>query len=555
MARGDKESNGHLGKTLLVKDKFLSKITFTKTPPASTQQHQPEVQKMSTGVIKQSEKNPVLHLPVDGVYEVYPQRWWLLATVVLLNLANYSHWVAFPSVAKNAAKYYDQTGERMDLIPTVSYGLGIPCCLLATYVVERLGLKTGLHIGGSLTGIGGLMCFLSTFPYLSDGMSSDAKFYLALVGQALTGIACPFISCVPTKISQHWFGDNQRTMATLLLGMSNPMGIVLGQGLTPLLVQEESDVPIMNIVWFIPAGLGAILTMWKVTANRPPTPPSPSAAMAIHRRATRGREYWPNIKRLFTNWPFIVMFLFVGGAMGYVSTISTKIEQILCSRGYTDQLSGLSGSLILLCGFLASFPFGLIAHKTGKYTLLCKLSGFIVITSLVMIGYFMRVPDQGVAIVFSCVLLGIFALGPYPLALELIVECTYPIDQAIGTAFIFLSSALQGVFLMEIENYMGNPLTSEEDLKIQSCVAEGDSGHQQPKDYSSYLNFITGYMLVLSVLFMLCFSTVMHRTNADEDTKRSVANTDAKIVKCEEAQEALVPSTSEETNTTSTCVA
>ena len=48
----------------------------------------------------------------------------ILATVVILNLANYSHWVAFPSIAKNAAKHYDQSGERMDLIPTVSYGLG-----------------------------------------------------------------------------------------------------------------------------------------------------------------------------------------------------------------------------------------------------------------------------------------------------------------------------------------------------------------------------------------------------------------------------------------------
>jgi MFS family permease len=111
---------------------------------------------------------------------------------------------------------------------------------------------------------GGLLCFLSTFPYVSDGLTSDSKFYLALIGQALTGIACPFISCVPTKISQHWFSDEQRSFATIVIGMSNPMGIVLGQGLTPLLVQHESDVPIMNIVWFIPAGLGAILTMWKV---------------------------------------------------------------------------------------------------------------------------------------------------------------------------------------------------------------------------------------------------------------------------------------------------
>ena len=111
------------------------------------------------------------------------------------------------------------------------------------------------------------MCCLSTLPYLSDDLNPNDKFYLALIGQALTGIACPFISCVPTKISQHWFSDEQRTIATILLGMSNPMGIVMGQLFTPLLVHEESDVPLMNIIWFIPAGLGSILTIWKVSLN------------------------------------------------------------------------------------------------------------------------------------------------------------------------------------------------------------------------------------------------------------------------------------------------
>ncbi len=90
----------------------------------------------------------------DTEYVSYPQRWWLLVTVLLLNLANYSHWVAFPSVTKVAARYYDQPGEAMDLIPTLSYGLGVPCCVLATYVVDRFGLRAGIHVGGGLTGIG-----------------------------------------------------------------------------------------------------------------------------------------------------------------------------------------------------------------------------------------------------------------------------------------------------------------------------------------------------------------------------------------------------------------
>ena len=49
---------------------------------------------------------------------------------------------------------------------------------------------------------------------------------------------------------------------------------------------------------------------------------------------------------------------------------------------------------------------------------------------------------------------------------------------------------------MQVENYFGSPLT-EEEMQIQSCVADPHDahGHQQPKDYSAYLNFVAIYMV------------------------------------------------------------
>jgi len=136
------------------------------------------------------------------------------------------------------------------------------------------------------------------------------------------------------------------------------------------------------------------------------------------------------------------------------------------------------------------------------------------VLSMISMAYFMRQPDSGAAIVASCACLGVFALGCYPLALELVVECTYPVDQAAGTAFLFLSSAIQGVILMLAENGLGRPLT-EDEMLVQSCVAAGESGHQQPKDYGSYLTFITVYMSSLIIVFALFFRTEMKRTLAD----------------------------------------
>jgi len=39
-----------------------------------------------------------------------------MGTVILLNLANYAHWIAFPAVAKKAAAYYDVTGVNTEII-------------------------------------------------------------------------------------------------------------------------------------------------------------------------------------------------------------------------------------------------------------------------------------------------------------------------------------------------------------------------------------------------------------------------------------------------------
>ena len=37
-----------------------------------------------------------------------------------------------------------------------------------------------------------------------------------------------------------------------------------GQGLTPLFVRSANDIPLMNLVWFLPAVIGCIVTAMKV---------------------------------------------------------------------------------------------------------------------------------------------------------------------------------------------------------------------------------------------------------------------------------------------------
>ena len=86
----------------------------------------------------------------------------MLITVFIINFANASHYIAFASVTKTAAKYYDQTGDRIDLI-IIAHAFQFPWFILSAYVVETWGLKVSLRLAGLLTAIGKLHVYVTYY--------------------------------------------------------------------------------------------------------------------------------------------------------------------------------------------------------------------------------------------------------------------------------------------------------------------------------------------------------------------------------------------------------
>lgn len=54
------------------------------------------------------------------------------------------------------------------------------------------------------------------------------------------------------------------------------------------------------------------------------------------------------------------------------------------------------------------------------------------------------VPDVPAIVAISCALFGFFGVGAYPIGLELAVEATFPVEETISTAFIFMSGEPRG---------------------------------------------------------------------------------------------------------------
>ena len=106
-------------------------------------------------------------------------------------------------------------------------------------------------------------------------------------------------------------------MATAVIGLSQPIGIVLGQGITPLFVQEPSDVPLLNIVWFVPAAVGLILALTTIKSSLPPTPPSRSAQLVSEQGLQECTSYLRTLKSLLKNLPCMLLSVCIGNIKSY----------------------------------------------------------------------------------------------------------------------------------------------------------------------------------------------------------------------------------------------
>ena len=52
----------------------------------------------------------------DVEYKVYSQRWWVLWTAVGIQIFNFAHFAAFPSVNKVLSKYYHQVTTKFVIL-------------------------------------------------------------------------------------------------------------------------------------------------------------------------------------------------------------------------------------------------------------------------------------------------------------------------------------------------------------------------------------------------------------------------------------------------------
>lgn len=400
-------------------------------------------------------------------YRVYRIRWFGLAQLILLNIvlswdvgATHSlcsrpiqdgqllmvsvQWLSFSAVANTAADFYSTTPGVINWLSTG---------FLFAFVAASPATIWTLHTGGPRLAIitAAIFTLLGNWIRFAGTRTSPPSFGLTMFGQLFIGLAQPFVLAAPTRYSDLWFTPSGRVSATATASLANPLGGALGQLINPFLATKASEIPNMVLYVAIISTVTSIPSFF--IPSKPPTPVSPSSA----HKAPSLRE---TVRLLAHNPNFYLIFLPFSVYVGFFNSLSSLLTQIMTPYGFSETESGLAGAVLILVGLFSAAVTSPIMDRTKAYLPFIKAA--VVIIALCYLAFIWAPGTRTLAAPYVILaVLGAASFSLVPVALEWLVEVTFPVGPEAGSTICWTGGQLLGgIFIV-----------------VSDALKEGDGAH------------------------------------------------------------------------------
>ena len=245
-------------------------------------------------------------------------------------------------------------------------------------------------------------------------------------------------------------------------------------------------------------------------SDRPPTPPSKSAAVAKNAQDS-SLSLFEVLKKLFSNVNFQLLASFSALIAGLTRTMLIKCEQILCPLGYPSDIAGLaSPALWVSSGIQVFYISAIYRWKPRRVLGFIKLFPIMAVTGM-FIYALIEVPNTSefgvVATIAPFVLIGLGAGGIAPLLNTLMSDVIHPLPATVGMAISTLLSAIYSILTTLLEEPLKADLKSEF-FDIQVCTSSpgvDEVGGIQPYNYKLYKSILASLFTSIYVCFSVWF--------------------------------------------------
>lgn len=243
---------------------------------------------------------------------------------------------------------------------------------------------------------------------------------------------------LPARVAGDWFPSHERDVATVIATMSNVAGQMVFSLLPPLLVHTPEQLGLILLVQ-LPACVLVTAAAWTLLAERPPSPPSASAAQ-------RWREAKSNdaiatllhdVRMLLANGNFVCLASGFAIGTGTVWAVLILEGQFITPCGYSDAVAGAAGAALLGAGILAAFVLGAVLESTKAYLPLQRgvMAAAVLTTALALTT---ARPGSAALLLIAYCALGC-ALQPLnPITLEHAAEMTFPLSPEVSSSVLYM---------------------------------------------------------------------------------------------------------------------
>ncbi|KAG9305571.1 hypothetical protein G9A89_001632 [Geosiphon pyriformis] len=390
-----------------------------------------------------SKASSLVVLQRQNEYKQYPERWFGLLIIILLNISVSLIWLTFAPVASLTQDYFEISLTAVNILTTEFLIVFVVLAPVLGWGLDRYGIRWMLIFAACINFLGAWTRYFAIFFHKNVA----ARYAILFIGQSFSGIGNAISWIVPTDYAMIWFDENSRTTANMIGTISNPLGNSLATILVPYIISEPRDIKMACLIFAIIATIITIPTFF--LSAKPPTPPSYTSSIPR-------QSFISGVAQLSRNFNFWILFGAFSTVIGFLNAYSTLINQEVIPYGYTNKQAGFLGAAMVIPGMFGAGIAAPLSDKIHSFKLPVKI-----LSSAVGVLFFIFtfvVKENNFAGIFIIAgLIGFFSYALMPLALEIGVECTYPVSPNLSATILWVGTAVLGIVYTLIMDWMRYP--------------------------------------------------------------------------------------------------
>jgi len=366
-----------------------------------------------------------------GEYKIYKYRWVILAIYMYIAALTQLYWLNFAAIDTFIEDRLSIPASSVMWFTLVFPLVQVLLTMPAGMIIDKKGFKYGVGIGALFTGV---FAILRLF--------SPDSFTVLLISQIGIAIGQPFVLNGVTKLAITWFPQKEEATAVGLGSMALFIGMMVGLGLTPVLVQSLSYETMLIIYGAM--GVLGILLFFSLVKPHPATPPR---EVEVHQEVTG----WQGIKHILKMRDFVILGFIALIGIGVFNGLATWLEKMLNELHQIQMTdAGTISAILILSGMIGCIVIPMISDKIMKrkpFLILASVIGAAAIVALMLSkGYGLNMVNG--------IMLGFFLISALPIMLTMSAEITGARFAGISVGYLQLLGNAAAVLIVPTMEFM-----------------------------------------------------------------------------------------------------